>query len=59
MSLRNTLWTWFEKDLKHMHMTMRLQHVFKFKSLLNALMHRDYKQYVFIVFGNCDRKHSL
>lgn len=58
-SCNNTFWTLFKKDLKHMHMTMRLKHVLKFKSILNALMHWSFKQYVFIAFGICAREHSL
>ena len=40
-------------------MTMRLKHVLKFESILNALMHWGFKQYFFIAFGNCAREHSL
>lgn len=42
-----------------MHMTMKLKHMLKFKSILNVLMYWGFKQYVFIAFGNCAREHSL
>lgn len=42
-----------------MHMAMRLQHMVKFKSILNALMHWGFKRYVYIAFGDFAREHSL